>query len=327
MAELSVIVPFYNVEAYMERCLDSIQNQTFSDFIVYCINDGTKDNSRDIAAKFAEKDERFILLDKQNGGLSDARNFAFPYADSEFVVFIDSDDFLELDCFEKSIEKMKKDQLDFIVYDYYQYFEATEKKEVIHIPLLEDQVYCLDADASILVNINNSAWNKMFRLSLFKNHEIVYPVGIRYEDLAILPTLIAYAKRIGSLSTPLYNYIADRSGNITTAVDEKMYDIFKSCQNFIDSYKELDIFSKYQEELKHLAFINIRENMRKCLNMKDDAFVYSFYERSFVFMNDNFDNPMQFKYDIGAGKENTIYTNESKLKSYYRIRKLLKGGK
>ena len=102
MPELTIIVPVYNVEKYLSQCLDSLMNQTYRDFEVLIVNDGTKDSSADIALTYVEKDpQHFRLLNKENGGLSDARNFAIPQAQGSYITFLDSDDYVEETCYEK----------------------------------------------------------------------------------------------------------------------------------------------------------------------------------------------------------------------------------
>ena len=94
MPAVSIIIPVYNVEKYLRRCLDSVLGQTFPDWEAICVNDGSPDGSRAIVEEYAKADPRFILYDKPNGGLSDARNFGLSKAGGEYVVFLDSDDFI-----------------------------------------------------------------------------------------------------------------------------------------------------------------------------------------------------------------------------------------
>jgi glycosyltransferase involved in cell wall biosynthesis len=102
MPALSIIVPVYNVEKYLAQCLDSLLNQTYRDFEVLIVNDGTKDSSAQIAMDYVKKDsDHFMLLNKENGGLSDARNYALPYAKGKYITFLDSDDYVEETCYER----------------------------------------------------------------------------------------------------------------------------------------------------------------------------------------------------------------------------------
>lgn len=143
MVKLSVVVPIYNVEDYLAKCLDSIMNQTFSDFECIMVNDGTKDNSDKIALEYQNKDSRFKLLNKANGGLSDARNAGMEIAKGKYIYFADSDDFLELDLFEKCIAKLEATDSDMVIFDVYQYYLKTNSKEIIRNKYDENKVYNL----------------------------------------------------------------------------------------------------------------------------------------------------------------------------------------
>lgn len=101
MPKVSVIVPFYNVEGYIEKCLETLVNQTLKDIEIILVNDGSKDRSIDIVKKFLKQyTEKIVYLEKENGGLSDARNFAIPYAKGEYIAFLDSDDYVEKDMYQ-----------------------------------------------------------------------------------------------------------------------------------------------------------------------------------------------------------------------------------
>ena len=100
MSTVSIIVAIYNIEDYLKKCLDSLRVQTFSDITVYCVNDGSKDGSKKIIEEFCAMDSRFVLVDKPNGGLSDARNYALKDVTSKYVMFIDGDDFVQPDMVE-----------------------------------------------------------------------------------------------------------------------------------------------------------------------------------------------------------------------------------
>ena len=120
MPKVSVIVPFYNVEGYIEKCLDTLVNQTLEDIEIIVVNDGSKDNSILIVKRFLEKyPEKIVYLEKENGGLSDSRNYALPHAKGEYVAFLDSDDYVEKDMYEKMYEIAKKENSDMVECDCY----------------------------------------------------------------------------------------------------------------------------------------------------------------------------------------------------------------
>ena len=114
MPKISIIIPMYNVEKYLRRCLDSVQNQTFSDFQAICVDDGSPDNSGEIAEEYAARDKRFVVVHKENGGLSDARNAGMPYATGEYIMFLDSDDFIHPQTMEFAYALAQKNGTDIV---------------------------------------------------------------------------------------------------------------------------------------------------------------------------------------------------------------------
>ncbi len=116
--KVSVIVPIYNVEKYLRKSLDSLANQTINDYEVILVNDGSTDNSQSIIDEYVEKYSVFKGFKKENGGMSSARNFGLKYAKGEYIAFVDSDDFVELNFLEKLYDKAKKDKSDVVICDY-----------------------------------------------------------------------------------------------------------------------------------------------------------------------------------------------------------------
>ena len=120
MPKVSVIVPIYNVEDYIEQCLETLVNQTLEEIEIILVNDGSKDNSEKIAKQYKEKyPNKITYLEKENGGLSDARNFGIPYAKGEYIAFLDSDDYVELIMYEEMYKIAKKEDSDIVECDFY----------------------------------------------------------------------------------------------------------------------------------------------------------------------------------------------------------------
>ena len=130
MPQLTIVLPYYNVGDYIDRCLNSLLNQTNPDFEVFCVNDGSKDHSDEIVKKYGELDLRFKRLVKQNGGLSDARNFGLKDVTTKYVMFLDSDDFFEPDLVELCLNKMENEQCDLVIYNYKQLFIRENRSEI-----------------------------------------------------------------------------------------------------------------------------------------------------------------------------------------------------
>ena len=322
MVKLSVVVPIYNVEDYLAKCLDSIMNQTFSDFECIMVNDGTKDNSDKIALEYQNKDRRFRLLNKANGGLSDARNAGMEIAKGKYIYFADSDDFLELDLFEKCIAKLEATDSDMVIFDVYQYYLKTNSKEIIRNKYDENKVYNLKDNKDIICNILNAAWNKMYKRSLFTDNNIIYPFGCYYEDLGTTYRLLLKCKKIAFVNEALYNYLVDRPGNITSAFNFNVYHVLDMVKITFDYYKEMGVYDYYYEELKFLAGINILECLKKTRNCDDQKMVEKYIDVCFFDINNNFPEFPKCKYQILRQKNDWIYAHKNVLKFYLRVRKL-----
>ena len=317
MNKIGIIVAIYNIEDYLKKCLDSIKNQTYTDFDVYCVNDGSTDRSEEIIKEYLN-DNRFHLLNKENGGLSDARNFALKQINTEYVLFVDGDDYLEPDLLSKSIEQLDKSKSDILVFSYYQHY-IDGSKEVIHINK-PNGTYKLESNKEILALTPNAAWNKVYRTKLFKDNNIEYPKGYRYEDLGVTPKLPLKANSIDYLDIPLYNYIINRPDNITSKVDEKIYDIIQMCTNIVEYYKENNKLNEYKDELNYLCSINLIQALRKVVKLKNKEFVNKFIDDVFEFKNKYSFNKIN-KYKEYLEKGGDVYLSKTKCKLYYLWRK------
>ena len=157
MPKVSVIVPVYNVEKYIEKCLNSLVNQTLKDIEIIIVNDGSKDNSDKIIKIYQEKYDNIIYLTKKNGGLSDARNYGIPYAKGEYIAFLDSDDYVENDIYEKMYNKAKENNSDYVECDFI--WEYPNKSII-------DKGEEYTGKHEMLQKIRVVAWNKLINLHI-----------------------------------------------------------------------------------------------------------------------------------------------------------------
>lgn len=321
METITLVVPIYNVEAYLDRCLASIQTQSFTDFIVLCINDGSTDKSQTIINRYL-KDPRFFSYTKENGGLSDARNYGLKRVKTPYVAFIDSDDYLEPDYLELGLQRMMKDDLDLVVMDYYQSFDTKNLKEEIHLPFNESTLYSLATHPELLAYMNNAAWNKLYKTQLFKDHGLEYPFGYRHQDLGTTFRYLYFCKRVGFIQRPLYNYLADRPNNLTQQVDLKIDHILAMIQINLDFYKSQNAFEDNKEALKYLSGINLLSSLRKLPRLTDQDFVFSFIDTSFNLMKQDFPDFPKCDYPLRKEAHAFIYLHPNLLKWYYRYTRL-----
>ena len=319
MPRVSIVVPIYNVEGYLDKNLNSLSKQTYQDIEVLCVDDGSTDNSAKVIEKYCSLDKRFIHLSKENGGLSDARNFGLKYVKGEYVMFIDSDDFCELDMVEDCVKHMDEDNLDMFIFAYNQYYLEENRKEFIPLEI-KNCVTNLKEMPEILAKTPNAAWNKMYKTSLFVDNGIKYPFGYRHQDLGTTPKLLHLASRIGYDNKAYYNYLIDRPDNITRQIDKKIYHILDMCKEVVDYYKSVNCFDEVEQELNYLVNTNILRSLMKAMKFKDQKFVFAFIDDVFDFKEAYFKKPCR-KYNLLERKSHMVYMHRNLCKAYYLYRR------
>ena len=226
--ELSIIVPVFNVEKWIDRCLKSILAQSFSDYELIIVNDGSTDSSLEICENYSKNDSRIVLLSKKNGGLSDARNYGLKHAKGDYVVFIDSDDFIEKNYLKELLTTIKKGNSDIAICGFYltdstgnklSEWPASEKlnfsvnKKIISG---RDLLYYLYQESGW---VNVPAWNKIYKRILLGNAP--FKKGIFFEDSALIHHLVWNIKRISVIHKPLYNYVQRDNSILNSPVNIK----------------------------------------------------------------------------------------------------------
>lgn len=214
--KLSIIVPVYNVEPYLRRCVDSILNQTFTDFELILVDDGSPDGCPSICDEYVEADNRIKVIHKKNGGLSDARNAGLDIAQGDFIGFVDSDDSISPEMYQRLMDFQVKTDADIVACGV---LNLDQGGEVIgHWPdLAENQVYGKKDFISnfypdVRRNIMPSVANKIFKRGIF--HSIRFPIGKIYEDAQIRLKIYDLCETIAVCHEPLYYYYCDRPGSI-----------------------------------------------------------------------------------------------------------------
>ena len=201
---VSVIVPIYNVETYLKKCIDSIINQTYRNLEIILINDGSPDNCGTICDEYADKDERIKVIHKNNGGLSDARNVGLEIATGDFITFVDSDDWIELDTYEVMINAMNKYAADMVVSNInYVYDDKSNRKNdeyQIRIFNKEEAMKELIHDGLVQAVV----WNKLYKKELIDNMK--FKVGKLNEDEFFTYKICARAEKIIYIPNALYQY-------------------------------------------------------------------------------------------------------------------------
>lgn len=244
-ALISIIIPVYKVEKYLEKCIQSVINQTYKNIQIILVDDGSPDNCGKICDEYAERDQRIEVIHKSNGGLSDARNKGLEIAKGEYIGFVDSDDYIEADMYEVLYNLLKQYNADVSICNFY-----TVSQEKIAIKNADNGIKeynRIEILKEILLdnNIQSYAWNKLYKKELF--NEIKYPVGKKYEDIGTTFYLLEKCNKVVVTGKPEYYYI-NRQDSIVNNVTETT----------ITDYIEL-IMQRYdyiEENIKELSSYN-----------------------------------------------------------------------
>lgn len=248
MIKLSIIVPVYNVEKYLDRCLDSLVHQTLENIEIIVVNDGSPDNSQKIIDKYANKFSNVKPYIKRNGGISDARNFGIKHANGEYIAFVDSDDYVDKTMFEKMYNKAKENSFD-IVECNLQMVDDDGKLIRYVIPALKEDIYYTNDLKKYMINMYTSVWNKIYKKTLFDN-EVRFKRNVWFEDVEFLYKIIPYVKTIGFVHENLYYYV-QREGSITKTFDDRLYCYIDNWNGIVEFYKEKGLYDNYYSEIEY----------------------------------------------------------------------------
>ena len=200
--KFSIIVPIYNVEKYLEKCLDSIKKQTYQNFEVIMVNDGSTDNSSKIMKKF-ELDNRFKGYNKENGGLSDARNYGIKYTNGDYLLFIDSDDYIDTNLLSKLNDTIKKYNPKLVKFNF---IDVIKGKEYKH---LEKAITSKEIKIKELINFDyfEPACSYCYKLDFYKKNNYKFEVGRYHEDYGLIPLILLKCDKIYYLNFYGYFYV------------------------------------------------------------------------------------------------------------------------
>ncbi len=255
MPKVSVIIPIYNTEKYLSQCLESICSQTLKEIEIICINDGSTDSSSEILKNFASKDSRIIIINQQNSGQGAARNLGISKAKGEFTLCMDSDDWLEPQGLEKAYNKIKSDNADILIFDFYKFYENTQTKIIFKNTSVYNQLKTpfSPKEAGKVLLLNNSLCFKLYRTEFLKNNNIIYSNNKFMEDAPFYIKAMLLANKITCLDEALSNYrIYAKSHtffykNYLTCMPE----IFDICFGLIKDFEEeKDILDSFLENRK-----------------------------------------------------------------------------
>ena len=268
--KVSIIVPVYNVEKYLSKCLDSLIDQTLKEIEIIAVNDGSTDSSLKILEEYEEKYNNIKVYTKENGGLSDARNYGLQYVAGEYIAFLDSDDYVDTTLYEKMYDKAIQEKADYVECDFI--WEYPDKNRIDTGIRYKDK-------QEMFTYARVVAWNKLIKASIvLNNEELRFPFGLKYEDVEFFYKLVPEIDKFAFVEEPLIHYI-QREDSLVKVQTEKTLDLITSLNKVVAYYKEKKLFDEYKDvieytyarltlcsSLKRMAKIKDKETRKKCIN-------------------------------------------------------------
>lgn len=249
--KVSVIVPVYNTEKYLEKCLDSLLNQTLEEIEIVAVNDGSPDGCRDILEKYRVMyPEKVVVIHKENGGQASARNLAIGVCTGEYIGFLDSDDFVREEMFEKMYRKATEQNADYVACGYTD-ITYRDGKEVVLQPYVASKVAAKTKE--MFFGALASPFLHLYKREIMVNSGVTFPEGYIYEDTAFYLNLIPYCKRIATIEEPLAVRLRHSSSTMATFKKERVRHIFPVLKSSMDYYKEQGFLQEYSKELEYFC--------------------------------------------------------------------------
>ncbi|WP_177199292.1 glycosyltransferase family 2 protein [Clostridium frigidicarnis] len=256
MVDVSIIIPAYNVEKYIGRTLNSAINQTFKNIEIIVINDGSEDNTHDIIEEYANVDSRIKVIQKENKGVSSARNQGIKSSVGDYLMFLDGDDWVENTAVEEMYSFLINEDGDILVSDFY--LDYGKKIMDYYFEFNDDSIDNIEYIKKILLGQSSGViWNKMFKRKLFIEHNILFPENITLgEDACTLIKLIYNSKKIIKFNKSFVHYI-QRPERITATNNEKSYSIYDSVICLTQYFYEIDLYHKLKDEIEFFEYLYV----------------------------------------------------------------------
>lgn len=282
MSKVSVIVPCYNVEKYIRKCAETLVNQTLDDIEIIFVNDGSTDGTDEIIKEYEKNyPKKVVHLEKENGGLSDARNFALPFAKGEYIAFVDSDDYVELNMYQEMYDIAQKENSDMVECNFI--WEYPNKKKI-------DIGIQYSNKHEMLEKVRVEAWNKLIKREILEKYKVIFPKGYKYEDIEFTYKLIPYLNKVSFCKTPMVHYI-QRGDSLSNIQNNKNNQIFDVLQHVIDYYKEKGLYDEYFQELEY-TYVRVAfcSSLLRMVKIKDKNIKQEMLDLTWNNVNTNFPN-------------------------------------
>ena len=253
LIKVSIIVPVYNTRDYLKECIDSVVNQTLEDIEIICINDGSGDGSLDLLNEYQKRDSRIIVIDRENSGLAASRNVGLDIARGEYVLFLDSDDYLDKSALDYLYSTSKDMNLDMLMFKIVNFSNRTRKES--HSPYfdmdflketVQDSVFCWADIRDCIFDVSVTATSKLFKRQLIG--EIRFPEGLIFEDNLFFIKTLFEAKRIYFADRYLY-YRRIRPDSITNSYHGDFSDCIEIYERLIEFMKDMGRYTEFHTQI------------------------------------------------------------------------------
>lgn len=279
MIKVSIIVPVYNVEAYLAKCLDGLIKQTLKEIEIIVVNDGATDGSQKIIDEYLKKSDRIKAYIKENGGLSDARNYGLTFTTGEYIGFVDSDDFVEVDMYEILYEKAKEMDSDVVECNLRHTYKDYEDIEI------GKEIY----DKNEMLMFGRSVvWNKIYKRDWLLGTAITFPKGLIYEDVEFFIKLVPHIKQYDYIEAAPIHYV-QRSSSLNNKSSMKTLDILKILDNIREYYVKMEYYKEYEEPMEFFfARILLCSSVSRMCKIPDHRLRNEALKKNFDFLIDKF---------------------------------------
>jgi len=271
---ISIIVPIYKVEKYLKKCIESILKQTYKNIEIILVDDGSPDNCGKICDYYKQMDKRIKVIHKNNGGLSEARNYGIREARGDYLLFVDSDDFIAENICEILINNINKYSADMAICNFYYVFEnkkaiKNEMSSKKDVQVLEKENIIREYFLNYSVDLN-VAWNKLYKKDIFKGkNAILFPVGKLHEDTYIMYKIYYNLNKLVRINKPLY-YYRQRNDSIISSFS------IKNVEDIMGYIKDYYIFSKnVDEDLRQMIQIECIKQYIGCIRRSMKANIFN----------------------------------------------------
>ncbi len=268
MPKVSVIIPVYNVEDYLKKCVDSVISQTYKDFEIILVDDGSTDRSPAICDDYAAQDNRIRVVHKQNGGQGDARNVGIDIAEGEYILFVDSDDYVSNKILEEAIKRAEKYNADIVLFDYcviaqngdniFRYTSDIPKEQLLN-----------PKNNKCLLNFPFTVWSRLYKKTIFEDKLLRFLPNVWYEDLRLLPKQFAACKRVVYADCePLYYYLLRNNSTMHNGdIQKTKLQRIEAIKDIVDFYKKKGLYEQFIDEMEwiyiyHGFFLPVCEILR-----------------------------------------------------------------